>query len=513
MNSKQLPERPDLGQLKKQAKELLSAVRAGEAEALRRVGGGEAGRGASELALNDAQRVIARDYGFASWAKLELHVETREIEAAEARLVEAALDGEREAVEEILRERPELAARSVWTAAALGKEEAYEWNRYAKESGGPRGWPVLLYVCFGRCGGGDEVRARIAQVLLENGADANAYWIHRDWPESPLPALYGATGVNDYPRLARVLLEAGANPNDGESRYHAAEHNHVASLEVLAEFGCDFSGVDRAWGNTPLYFLFGYAQPTAEMKAGVRWLLEHGANPNVVSQANGVAEMPLHRAVNHNWDAETIGLLVKRGADVNAKTAYGRTAYQLAVRGGREEVAQVLAENGANTEVVETDALIGACMRGDGEGARALVERRRGVLKELGAHDRLIALMAAREGRAEALKVIPEIGLGVDVSGEWGERPLHWAAWYGWAEAVKVLVEKGVELNVCDRRFGAPPSGWCAHGSENCGNPKGEYARVMEMLIDAGALVAPDTNGAPEVMAVLRRRGIGPAKR
>lgn len=506
MNTKQLPERPDLGQLKKQAKELLSAVHAGEAEALRRAAGEEIER--DLFALNHAQRVIAREYGFTGWAKLKLHVETREIEAAETRLVEATLEGEREAVEEILRERPALEGRSVWTAAVLGKAEAYDWAKWAKERGGPRDWPVLLYVCFGRCGGGDEVRARIARALLENGADANAFWIHRDWPESPLPALYGATGVNDYPRLARVLLEAGADPNDGESRYHAAEHNHVASLEVLAEFGCDFSSVDRAGGNTPLYFLFGYAQPTAQMRAGVRWLLEHGANPNVVSQANGVAETPLHRAVNHNWDAETVALLVKHGADVKVKTAYQRTAYELAVRGGREELARFLAQNGAATDVAETDAIMGACMRGDTAAARAIVERRPGVLEELGAHDRLIALMAAREGRAEALKAIAEVGLGVDVSGEWGERPLHWAAWYGWADAVKVLLEKEVELDVCDRRFGAPPSGWCAHGSENCGNPKGEYARVMEMLIDAGAQVAPDTNGSPEVMGVLRRRGV-----
>ena len=38
-----------------------------------------------------------------------------------------------------------------------------------------------------------------------------------------MPALYGAAGVIHDPELTRVLLEAGANPDDGESPYHATE--------------------------------------------------------------------------------------------------------------------------------------------------------------------------------------------------------------------------------------------------------------------------------------------------
>ncbi|HYP16894.1 MAG TPA: ankyrin repeat domain-containing protein, partial [Opitutus sp.] len=410
-------------------------------------------------------------------------------------------------------ERPQLATSSVWTAAALGNEaatlaELAKQPGFAAEKGGPRNWTPLLYMSFGRCGGGDGERARIARRLLENGADANAFWIHRDWPESPLPALYGATGVNDYPQLARVLLAAGANPNDGESRYHAAQYAHVASLEVLAEFGCDFSGTDQTWGNTPLYFLLGFTPPAPSVKAGVRWLLEHGANPNRVSQARSVAETPLHRAVNHDWDVETVSWLLKHGADVNARTGYGRTAYALAVRGGRVEVARLLAARGAVTDIERTDAFIGACMRGDGAEAKALLAENPTLFSELHDHDRRVALMAAREGRAEALAVMAEVGLGLDVSGPDGERPLHWAAWHGWAEAVRVLTAHGVAVSECERRFGAPPTGWCAHGSQHCANPAGEYGRVMELLLDAGAFVAPQTEGSAEVMAVLKRRGI-----
>ncbi len=505
--NKQLPERPDFGQLKKQAKELLDEVHAGAAGALARVADEKIA--AADFALHDAQRVVAREHGFASWTKLKLHVETRRVDEAETRLLRATLHGESEVVAAILTERPELATRRVWMAAALGEREAVlaglrEDPGFATRAGGPGNWEPLLYVCFGRCGGDDGSRAAIAKALLAAGAKANASFMEAAWPESPQTALYGATGVNDYPELARVLLEAGANPNDGESRYHAAEHHHVRCLEVLAEFGCDFSGVDKGWGNTPLYFLFGYVQG-AETKAGIRWLLEHGANPNIVSYKDGVAETPLHAAVNHDWDVETVELLLRHGAEIDARRADGRTAYALAVRGGREALARVLRERGAADEASESDRLLGACMRGELKRAGTPVLREFAWSEE----DRKMPLVAAREGRAAALRALAQAGMSLDVSADDGERPLHWAAWHGWREATAVLIEHKVALSECDRRFGAPPSGWCAHGSVFCANPKGEYAAVMAALIAAGAFVAPETNGSAEVMSVLRRHGIG----
>ena len=68
--NKQLPERPDLGQLKKQAKDLLDDIRAQRPEALARVPAHEL----AGFALADAQRVLAREYGFPSWAALRSHV-------------------------------------------------------------------------------------------------------------------------------------------------------------------------------------------------------------------------------------------------------------------------------------------------------------------------------------------------------------------------------------------------------------------------------------------------------
>jgi ankyrin repeat protein len=282
----------------------------------------------------------------------------------------------------------------------------------------------------------------------------------------------------------------------------------VASLEVLLEFGANFSGADRTWGNTPLYFILSCTHSSSTVKAGLRWLLEHGANPNAVSHAQGVAETALHAAVKHDWDPDTIELLLQHGADPGARTASGRTAYALAVSGGREAVVSLLKARGAETEISMADRFFGACMRADRATACELLTREPAIIRGLSPEDRKIVLAAAREGRAAAIGLMSELGFDLEIKGADGERPLHWAAWHGWADTVHELIVRGVELSECDSRFCAQPSGWCAHGSQFCGNAAGEYGKVMELLIAAGAQVAPDTNGSPEIMVVLKKHGI-----
>ena len=60
--SRELPEKPNLAYLKKQAKELLRSTQQGK--------------------LADAQHALAQDYGFASWAKLKVHVESLGLSAS-----------------------------------------------------------------------------------------------------------------------------------------------------------------------------------------------------------------------------------------------------------------------------------------------------------------------------------------------------------------------------------------------------------------------------------------------
>src|SRR5262249_45396333 len=83
MTSQNLPDRPNLEHLKKQAKSLLHAARAKEPEALQRLRILPAPP-ATEVALHDAQSVIAREYGFKSWNELREHVEERTLSFAAA---------------------------------------------------------------------------------------------------------------------------------------------------------------------------------------------------------------------------------------------------------------------------------------------------------------------------------------------------------------------------------------------------------------------------------------------
>ena len=71
--SSRLPARPSLEQLYKQAKELLRDFRAGETAATERLRSDNS----EGVTLADAQFVLAREYGFESWARLKHYVELR----------------------------------------------------------------------------------------------------------------------------------------------------------------------------------------------------------------------------------------------------------------------------------------------------------------------------------------------------------------------------------------------------------------------------------------------------
>src|SRR4051794_37261599 len=82
MTATRLPERPNLEQLKRQAKDLLRAARARDAQSLARfrilpafTRDTAADLARRPVGLHDAQSVIAREHGFESWNALRERVE------------------------------------------------------------------------------------------------------------------------------------------------------------------------------------------------------------------------------------------------------------------------------------------------------------------------------------------------------------------------------------------------------------------------------------------------------
>jgi uncharacterized protein DUF5990/uncharacterized protein DUF5655 len=71
-----LPDRPDLDQLRRQARELQRAAADGDPGAVRRIQ-----QVSAETTLSAAQLTLAREYGFASWAKLKDEAERRRASA------------------------------------------------------------------------------------------------------------------------------------------------------------------------------------------------------------------------------------------------------------------------------------------------------------------------------------------------------------------------------------------------------------------------------------------------
>ena len=111
--SRGLPAQPHLEVPKRQARALLEQWRAGRADAIERVVGrhpkfkdARAAAGAAAAArLADAQLVIAREYGFASWPEMKRRIEGND---AAHELLRAIHGDQRTAVVRILRAHPEL---------------------------------------------------------------------------------------------------------------------------------------------------------------------------------------------------------------------------------------------------------------------------------------------------------------------------------------------------------------------------------------------------------------------
>lgn len=460
------------------------------------------GVSSSEYKLNDAQLAIAHEEGFASWPRFQAMLTESKLNDQEmAKAFVGAATSDLRRATEMLSVHPELARAGIWSGLVLGDVAAVtavlnDDGEFASRKGGPDNVAPLIYVCFSRFASRTSERAEalveMARLLLKHGADANASFTPPELPDNPLSCLYGAAGLNNNAQLTRVLLEAGANPNDGESLYHLTEHADHECTRLLLQHGAKVSG-----SNALNHML------DREDLEGVRLLLDSGVN---LTDVNHRGETSLHWAVYRRRGLPILEALLERGAPLDVRRKDGRTAYALAMQSGQKEAAALLRARGANAELSDVDALVAAWADG---GKKVRRETSRAVQERMRSPENAKLLPDLAQNHATgSVRALLDAGVPIDTRGDMGETALHWACWKGYADLAKLLVERGASLTVEDAQYHGTPPGWFAHGVRNNGEG-GDYADVARVLVAVHAkfLDTDIPTGKEDVDAVLRGAG------
>ncbi len=354
MPTRNLPPRPDLAQLKRQANELLKLQREKKASAAARIAANHPkfrtrppeNALASPFALADAQLVIAREYGFPSWPALKHLVEaSRRVamftpHAHFADAVAAIVAGDIDRLRALLDAHPDLArARTnleppfhYFTGATLLHHLA--WNPSREEPVPPNIVDIARLLLdrgadpdaltLGRSIGttmGLIVTSRMASeanasgplidLLRERGATldlATSKAVIPDWGEQNV---LDVSLSNYATRAAEKLIELGAKPDI----CNAAALGRMDLVRGFFDSDGRLTSLPRRNGTVMsardaigLALLFAYVNHHPDI---VDFLLEKDGNWNMIGVNNGTA---MHRAA---WSGDLLMMqrLVAKGAD------------------------------------------------------------------------------------------------------------------------------------------------------------------------------------------------------
>jgi ankyrin repeat protein len=354
-----------------------------------------------------------------------------------------------------LAEQPGIARASLYTAVVCGEVDEVERllslrPEAARESGGPRGWPPLLYLCFTRFAHQPSIdnAVPIAAALLDRGADPNAFYMAGHARYSALVGVAGE-GEQGAPRqpnaaaLFQLLLERGAGPFDMQVLYNThfsgdvlwwlrLVYDHSVKIgrgDVWRERNWDMLGMGGYGPGS--YFLLKVAIEHDDAVLA-EWLLEHGADPNIVASSHPKFKPRL-------------------------------TLYEEAVLQGCDRIAELLVRHGASTApLLQPDGrtqFVEACVRMNREAVRAAVERDPSFLRW---PEPIFG--AAQRDRADAVGMLLDLGVPLEIESGSGLRLLHEAAGANALSVARLLLARGAEVDHREPTWNATPFGFAAHG-------------------------------------------------
>jgi hypothetical protein len=492
-----LPENPSLEHLRQRARALQRAVRGGDPDAAARVLA-QHPDGVPEdpttFRVTTAQLVVAREYGFPSWPRLRHYLglvadhgwdtspsRRPAAEPAEEFCRLACLsfgygDDEGpdrwERARRLLADDPALTNDHIWAAAtaadpATVRRLLAEDPARARQRGGPYHWTPLFHLAYSRLDPAVPADAvlTVARLLLDAGADPNEgyLWNGRPYPFTVLTGVFGEgeRGPERWPRhphsaaLARVLLAAGADANDSQTLYNR-------------QFGDD---------DDHLELLFAYGLGTGD---GGPWKARLG---DLIDPPREQVRVQLWWAVEHEH-LDRVRLLVRNGVDFH--TPYhappggpdwyprdGRTAIELAALVGNTAVADYLRSQGAaETRFGPADELIAAAFRADRTAIERLWEAYPQAAADASRARPGLTVWAAARGRSETVTLLAELGFDVNARGR-GDVPveggantaLHYAAVQGNHQLARLLLSLGADPNIVGG-FDSTPLGWARHAGQ-----------------------------------------------
>jgi len=390
--TRRLPEQPSLEQLRNQAKDLLQAYRAGEPAAVAEVQRFERHPDPLQFALNGAQRVLARAYGYESWPKLKAFVDGVNV----ARLADAVKNSDMAQVRFLLQARPELIGMDM----SAGDEHR-----------------ALHYAVLRRDAG-------MVRLLMEAGADARkGIFPHRD-----ATTAFALARDREYHEIVTVIEEeerrrreemscpnATVSPVQDQINAAISQGDRATAIRLLSADKSLIHACDRK-GRTPLHTA---AQEGDE--ALVAWLLDRRADP--------------------------------RKEDINGLTPLDRAALAADPRNDGAQSFPVVAKRLLNAGAAVT--IRAAVALGDAARVHELIERDASLLRQVGRNGGLLTL-AVKHGHLEIARLLLDLGADVDErvmleeleepTLSWG-MPLWYAALAGQRDLAELLLDRGADPN------------------------------------------------------------------